>query len=509
MKKFYVFIIVLLSSAYLYSQVESTPVFTEEYLLNPLQKNIVAGNDLQLLPHETQKNNSKAFKYRQTAQMQEMLTGGLIQYYDSATFEYIFNEFVSTLEIYMWDVIHWAKMNKAFSTYDQNYKRLTYEVSKFDGLNWLPNSKTTSTYNSDSKMISNTLQFYNNSTTSWDNNTRNITEYDNRGNQIVYQNQLWASNVWQNSYRNLFVYNDSGMATTSIYQTYDVPTSKWVNSSKAENVFDNQNNLLSQVNFRWNTTTSVWDNNNKNLFTYDANGNNLTKTSYIWSSGSWLENTKFIYTFDGTNILSKIDQNWNISLSQWVNSNRYEYTYNSNNALISENHSNWNILGFSWDNDYRDMYIYDGDGNRVLKTHSHWVSGAWVDQNRTVDTYDANKNKHKETFDKWDVPTSAWITQNNNYFYWEQYEENQGISDMESNYNVVVYPNPVSAYLNIESPFSIQKLDIFNSTGQIVMSTLPAENRVNLDLSNFTNGIYFLQLQTINGKISKKIQVNK
>ena len=509
MKKFCLFIVVLLSSVYLYSQVESNPVFTEEYLLNPLQKRIFPGNDVQTNLQGMMKSSSKTFKYRQIAQMQEELTGGVMQYNDSLFYEYIFNNFSSTMTIFAWDVLHWALMNKTFTTYDQNYNRLSYEVCRFDGLNWLSNSKLNYTYNSDNQIISNTTQLYNNSTASWDNISRFVYEYDSRGNQIIYMKQTWASYAWQNTNRYLYVCNDSGMVTTLIYQTYDAPSMKWVNSIKAENVFDDHNNYLSQINSSWNTSTLTWSYNFKNLFTYDANGNNLTKTVYNWSSGSWVESSKYTNTYDGSNTLSKLTQYWNISLSQWVNIEKYEYTYNFNNSLLTENHFNWNNSASLWDNDYRDMYMYDGNGSQLSKTHSHWVTSAWVDQNRTLDTYDANLNKHLETVDKWDVPSSTWITQSNNYYYWEQYEENQDVSDWERQYPIVVYPNPVSTKLTIESPFEVQNLDLYNSTGQIVLRTYPAENRINLDLSNFSDGIYFLQLETIKGKVTRKIMVNK
>ncbi|MBL7909871.1 MAG: T9SS type A sorting domain-containing protein [Bacteroidia bacterium] len=71
---------------------------------------------------------------------------------------------------------------------------------------------------------------------------------------------------------------------------------------------------------------------------------------------------------------------------------------------------------------------------------------------------------------------------------------------------LLIYPNPATNSLNINSEIIITKAEVLNSTGQIVI-TKNDINTINtaLDVSELPEGIYFLQLQTEQGSITKKV----
>ncbi len=76
----------------------------------------------------------------------------------------------------------------------------------------------------------------------------------------------------------------------------------------------------------------------------------------------------------------------------------------------------------------------------------------------------------------------------------------------QDNYFDNVFPNPFTTNLNIENKTDIKRLSIFNNLGKVVV----VKENINalittVDLTSIAKGIYFLQLQTNEGTITKKI----
>jgi len=77
-----------------------------------------------------------------------------------------------------------------------------------------------------------------------------------------------------------------------------------------------------------------------------------------------------------------------------------------------------------------------------------------------------------------------------------------------NNINARVYPNPVSNYLNIECEESINKLELYDSFGRIVISQESVLNNTSIDVSSLANGIYILKLRTAEGMGEYKVVKN-
>lgn len=73
---------------------------------------------------------------------------------------------------------------------------------------------------------------------------------------------------------------------------------------------------------------------------------------------------------------------------------------------------------------------------------------------------------------------------------------------------ISIYPNPTKMGLKIISPSKVEAVEIYNLIGEIVLtqgSGIINENNNYIDLSKFPKGIYFMNLKTSNGIITKKI----
>lgn len=94
-------------------------------------------------------------------------------------------------------------------------------------------------------------------------------------------------------------------------------------------------------------------------------------------------------------------------------------------------------------------------------------------------------------------------------------DPNAAISEFEPGDNLVVYPNPAGNSINIafiNNPKSGLKLNIYNTVGQKVKSISYdgiVSDIFTVDISNISNGIYILNIETEGRTITKKISVLK
>jgi hypothetical protein len=74
------------------------------------------------------------------------------------------------------------------------------------------------------------------------------------------------------------------------------------------------------------------------------------------------------------------------------------------------------------------------------------------------------------------------------------------------NIELSVYPNPNEGIFTLETAVS-GVLTIYNSAGKLVARQEVSSGRKDIDISQAGTGMYFLQLQTKEGLVTKKIVV--
>ena len=103
----------------------------------------------------------------------------------------------------------------------------------------------------------------------------------------------------------------------------------------------------------------------------------------------------------------------------------------------------------------------------------------------------------------WCIVTDANGCESEQAFY-EVLHLSTSVNDMLAE-QIAIYPNPTKGFLVIDTDYLIEKVRIFNIHGSVVESQLK-ENAI--DVSNVSNGIYFIEIHTDKGLVRKKFIKN-
>jgi hypothetical protein len=80
-----------------------------------------------------------------------------------------------------------------------------------------------------------------------------------------------------------------------------------------------------------------------------------------------------------------------------------------------------------------------------------------------------------------------------------------GIENHES--NVTIYPNPAKNVLNINANSNINRVEVYNMMGQMVGYYNANDVNVQINTTNFANGVYTVKIATENGDMTRKFTV--
>jgi hypothetical protein len=81
-------------------------------------------------------------------------------------------------------------------------------------------------------------------------------------------------------------------------------------------------------------------------------------------------------------------------------------------------------------------------------------------------------------------------------------------SNINGTYNLDVFPNPATDVVNIVTDYTIQTVTIVNYVGQAVLEQNVNGGEAQIDVTGFETGIYFLRIETIDGKVfTRKVAI--
>lgn len=162
--------------------------------------------------------------------------------------------------------------------------------------------------------------------------------------------------------------------------------------------------------------------------------------------------------------------------------------YNVTDAITGATKSSHSSRSCLWDgNDYNGIPVNDG---------SYKLCFELTDKNETGNytVIDVNKGNDVYTLTPSDEPSFKSIQID-----WLPTQET-GFNLISNNSHINVYPNPTNGLIEIHGK-QIDKVEISDNKGNIIFSG----KQNYFDLSNFAHGVYFIQITTFDGIVSKKI----
>lgn len=82
-----------------------------------------------------------------------------------------------------------------------------------------------------------------------------------------------------------------------------------------------------------------------------------------------------------------------------------------------------------------------------------------------------------------------------------------GFTNVKENKNIelFMYPNPTADLVNLESNVLIEEYKLIDMSGRVLQNVKPNDYNTVLDLSSYSNGVYFVELKSKDNRVRKKI----
>jgi hypothetical protein len=312
-----------------------------------------------------------------------------------------------------------------------------------------------------------------------------------------------TANKWNNSVKQLYFLNPNGLNDSVLVQAYDTNLSIWINSVHLAYGYNN-------LNLETYTTFKYWENNKwrksrKELKSYNINNLLDTLTTQSWDSTttSWDSHYQSIFDYDTNGLISlRVNYNRN-SASQWSFVGRTNYYYDNSNNLDSTLYER--LINNIWTNSGRTSYYYTG-GTLSRIIHSQWDGWTmnWENYIQELHAKDSSRTSSQIIYQEWN---NSWVNSERTT---KIYVSSTGLSESQSNFKVILYPNPSSISINVQINNDLigKEYTIFNQFGQNVLkgNLLSEINSVNI--STLPKGFYFLTISNDSRDTFKFIKVN-
>ncbi len=335
-------------------------------------------------------------------------------------------------------------------------------------------------------------------------------------------------------------------------------------------------NIKSQTKETYNTFSGAFSNTSKFLYWYNTN-NSADYTIYqTWGGSSWTNVNRTKYDYSGTALSTTTYQHWfgadfftdsiknsfyntanlikqetfqDSAAGAFVNTKKYDYTYDTAHATMVASVTKSNYSGSGYTPSWNYQYTYDAAGNRTQSIYSVWntTTSAWdakylhsysmftsshlpqVDEYYTYDTAGGGTWKHTtyftyaynshdqmtsmtgESYNALGFPEYAYGDPMARYYY-ESYTV--GVNDVAAaNGEVNIFPNPAQNLININLKWNNAQaftVSIFNMNGAIVRQwnvASTAAYTTSIPTESLATGTYVVRISGAEGQISRQVVV--
>ena len=81
-----------------------------------------------------------------------------------------------------------------------------------------------------------------------------------------------------------------------------------------------------------------------------------------------------------------------------------------------------------------------------------------------------------------------------------------GVEDVDASLSKIsIYPNPATDFINFQSKAMIEEIQVFNLSGQMVLTSKQTGNSIQVNIANLPSGIYLAKIKSAQGWSSQKL----
>lgn len=135
-----------------------------------------------------------------------------------------------------------------------------------------------------------------------------------------------------------------------------------------------------------------------------------------WEDGAWVNDMKYIYTYDASSyLIETLQLNWDED--EWQNSLKMVMTNNTEGYPIEMMYQMWEPTAQIWMDMMMVFYTYDANWNMTEMLMQMWFGTAWINAARYTMTYNADNNTTYVLEETWDFPNGTEWENDQQEFY--------------------------------------------------------------------------------------------
>lgn len=407
----------------------------------------------------------------------------------------------------VWDVLWGQRKNITYNSDGQILQQIN-EWWDTDINSFIFSDKLENSYNVEGQVTSMTYSYWDTLLDSWVYYSSSNYIYGINDSLEMEEYKVWnsISNSWNNNEVKYYFYTSNGLILEIRIETWNPQTSTWVLTNQSDYVYDSSYNLLNILSESRDfiTNNPIY----KGMSTYNSNENLVEHVSQLWndSIGNWVNNYRELYTYNSNNIETEsLKHYWDDSSNSWINSNIWISSFDENSNFLYSLEKWWNPNTNEWVN--HEMYnsVYDTNGNEIQSGYYYgWDEqiNDWETQLITYYTIGTDGVKADATDKYWSYQTNSFVNYHKTIYNTDGLCNPLSVEQNIEETSMSLYPNPASSQVNIVGASEYVLYDF-------LAKNILSGSSTTIDVSNLSNGIYFVQLTNENASKTEKLLIQR
>lgn len=363
---------------------------------------------------------------------------------------------------------------------------------------WQNDYKDEFIYNSEFKNTSWLEKEWNLSTKTWDLSSKTELGYDNQkrvNSMLMYDRDSLTQKLIASS-KFLVFYNSEGIQDSTLMYSSETAGASWILDMKQINHYNVSKQLIKTDIWAPDEESGVLTLSMNVVYTYTATGNIKTSSTNYVMDGSEMLWYKTEYNYDGAGkLISSEFSMLNFFTFTMEKSSRNTYQYNASGDVSVEINSTWNVTSWVEENKYEYSYNATNLSDVIFPTYTSLIS--MVDFFGLNSTNLGTSSKAIAVMNTSEMLNGSWKNTDKTTFYYSSATSTNIVEFGNTLFSV--YPNPANEHVNFnwKGNYESLSLEIYQNTGSKVLEQITYSGKP-VSISKLGNGVYFYKL--LNGQ---------